>query len=76
MKADLGLTTPPAIILAWSFPVPAKPDHGSAKQALAGRVITPAYVNYYESMQALAPVIDDNDGVAPHRIDAAPGRHF
>jgi hypothetical protein len=39
-------------------------------------VITPAYVNYYESMQALAPVIDDNDGVALHRIDAAPGRHF
>ncbi len=57
MKTPLGLTTLPIVILAWTAPTIAESDHGSINQVLANKVITPTYVRYQESMEALAPAV-------------------
>lgn len=65
MKARLGLTTLPFIIVAWTgtvlawiAPALAEPDHASVNRVLADAVIMPAYEKYHQAMQALVPAID------------------
>ncbi|MEM9441997.1 MAG: imelysin family protein [Pseudomonadota bacterium] len=53
----LGLTTLPVIVLVWTTPILAEPDHASVNRELAEGVITPTYVRYNESMQALTQAI-------------------
>ena len=57
MTTRLGLTTLPVIILTWTAPVLAEPDHASVNRVLAEQVITPAHIRYNDSMQALAPAV-------------------
>ncbi len=57
MKTRLGLAAIPIIALAWTSPVFAEADHGLVNEVLADRVITPAYVSYNDSMQALTPTV-------------------
>lgn len=53
----LGLTTLPVIVLAWTAPVLAETDHADVNKVMADKVITPAYIRYNDSMQALAPAV-------------------
>ena len=55
----LGLTTLPVIVLAWTAPVLAETDHADVNKVMADKVITPAYIRYNDSMQALAPVVGE-----------------
>lgn len=58
MKMRLGLTVLSVIVLAWTAPVRAEPDHAEVNRVLADAVIMPAYERYHQAMQELAPVID------------------
>lgn len=44
--------------ILWASASAAEPDHAAVNNLLADRVITPAYVQYHEAMQNLAPAID------------------
>lgn len=59
MTMRLGLTTLPIIILAWTAPALAEPDHAEVNRVLADAVIMPAYERYHQAMQNLAPTIGE-----------------
>ncbi|MEM8950132.1 MAG: imelysin family protein [Pseudomonadota bacterium] len=58
MTTRLGLTALPFIVLAWTTPVQAGPDHASVNRVLTDAVITPVYERYHQAMQGLSPAIE------------------